>query len=177
MSLVVRSAGDPLAVASAVRAAVLSVDAAQPLDHITTLDAFLADSLGPQRFRSTLLLVLAGLGLALAAIGIYGVTARAVQDRTRELGLRMALGAAPASVLLLVMSQAVRAVTIGVMAGGVLAVVAATGLVRALPDLARAEPWSTVPAVALLFAVAVIAAALPARRAISVDPTIALRAE
>ena len=72
--------GDPLAYTNAVRAAVLSVDPAQPIDHVTTLEQFMSDSLGPQRFRSTLLIVLGALGVALAAIGIYGVTARAVAE-------------------------------------------------------------------------------------------------
>lgn len=175
VSLVVRTEGDPLALTNAVRAAVLAGDPAQPIDHVTTLERFLGDSLGPQRFRSTLLIVLAGLGLAIAAVGIYGVTARAVQERTRELGVRLALGATPASVLGLVVWHALRAVCVGLAAGTGLAVLAGTTLMRTLPDVERAEAWSTAPALALLAIVATLAAAIPARRAVSLDPTLALR--
>jgi predicted permease len=175
-SLVVRTEGDPLALTAAVRAAILSVDAQQPLSNITTLDQFLADSLGPQRFRSTLLVVLGALGLALAAVGIFGVTARAVEERSRELGVRLALGATPRGVVLLVMWQALRAVALGLGVGAVLAAAAAQTLLNTLPGLERAEAWTAGPAVALLAAVAAAAAAIPARRAVAVDPTTALRA-
>lgn len=174
-SLVVRTEGDPITFTSAVRAAILSVDPAQPLANITTLDQFLADSLGPQRFRSTLLAVLGALGLALAAVGIYGVTARAVEERTRELGVRLALGATPAGVVLLVMRQALRAVGIGLAIGVVLAAVAGQTLLQTLQGLDRAEAWSAVPAVAVLAIVAALAAGIPARQAVSLDPTTALR--
>ena len=176
-SLVVRTEGDPIAFANTVRSAILSVDPAQPLANVTTLDQFLADSLGPQRFRSTLLAVLGALGLALAAVGIYGVTARAVEERTRELGVRLALGATPRGVVLLVMRQALNAVGIGLAAGVVLAIAAGQALLQTLPGLERAEAWTAAPSVALLAVVAAIAAAIPARRAVSLDPTAALRAE
>ena len=82
-----------------------SADPAQPIDSVTTLEQFLGDSLGPQRFRSMLLLVLGGIGLALAGLGIYGVTARSVEERSRELGVRLALGATPAGLLRLVVGR------------------------------------------------------------------------
>jgi predicted permease len=175
-SLVVRTAGDPLALTGAVRAAILSVDPAQPLSSVTTLDQFLADSLGPQRFRSTLLAILGGLGLALAAVGIYGVTARAVEERTRELGVRLALGATPGGVVRLVMRQALGAVGLGLAAGVVLAAAASQTLLQTLTGLERAEAWSAAPAIALLAAVAAVAAAIPARKAVAVEPTTAIRA-
>ena len=106
VSLVVRTRGDPLALVPAVRAAVFSADPAQPIDSVTTLEQFLGDSLGPQRFRSMLLLVLGGIGLTLAGLGVYGVTARSVEERSRELGVRQALGASPAGLLRLVVGQA-----------------------------------------------------------------------
>jgi putative ABC transport system permease protein len=174
-SLVVRTDGDPNALTHAVRAAILSVDRAQPLANVTTLDQFLADSLGPQRFRSMLLAALGALALALAAVGIYGVTARAVEERTRELGVRLALGATPGGVVLLVVRQALRSVGIGVAAGVLLAAAAAQTLLQTLPGLERAEAWAAGPAVALLAVVAAAAAAIPARRAVALDPTTALR--
>ena len=95
VSLVVRAPADPLGFTSAVKAAVWSVDPAQPLASINTLDRFLSDSLGPQRFRSVLLAIFGSLGLLLAAVGIYGVTSRTVVERTREVGVRLALGGRP----------------------------------------------------------------------------------
>ena len=92
VSLVVRTKGDPLALVPSVRAAVFAADPAQPIDSVTTLEQFLGDSLGPQRFRSTLLLVLGGIGLTLAGFGVYGVTARSVEERSRELGVRAGAG-------------------------------------------------------------------------------------
>ena len=145
VSLVVRMAGEPLASARAISAAVLEVDPAQPLDHVTTLDQFLSDSLGPQRFRSTLLLILSGLGLAMAGIGIYGVTSRAVGERTRELGVRLALGASAAGLARLVIWQALRAVLAGLCAGVLLAVPALVLLLKTLPNVEHAEPWAAVP--------------------------------
>jgi ABC-type antimicrobial peptide transport system permease subunit len=110
-------------------------------------------------------------------VGIYGVTARAVSERTRELGLRMALGATSGRVMGLVVWQAIRAVLIGLCSGAALAIPAGTALLQLLPNLDTAEPWSVAPALTLLTVVATTAAAIPARRAVSLDPTVALRAE
>jgi ABC-type antimicrobial peptide transport system permease subunit len=177
VSLVVRTEGDPLAMTRAVRAAVLSVDPAQPIDSVTTVEQFLADSLGPQRFRSTLLLVLGGLGLALAAVGIYGVTARAVAERTPEIAVRLALGATPQSVTRLVAWHSLRAVVAGLAAGIGLAVLSSATLIRWLPNLEHAEAWAAAPALLVLFVVAMVAAAIPARRAASLGPLATLRRE
>lgn len=177
VSLVVRTKGDPLAMVPAVRGAVFEADPAQPIDSVTTLEQFLGDSLGAQRFRSMLLLVLGGIGLTLAGLGVYGVTARSVEERSRELGVRQALGASPAALLRLVVTQALRVVAIGLAAGGVLAAGAATVLLNTLPNLEQAEGWWTVPAVALLAAVALVAAAVPARRTLTMSPTEAFRPE
>jgi len=177
VSLVVRTAGDPLALANAVRTAVLSVDKLQPIDHVTTVEQFLGDSLGPQKFRSALLIVLAIIGVAIAAVGIYGVTARAVQERTQELGVRMALGATHRSVVKTMVWQTMRAVVGGLVAGGVLAALAGTALLRALPDLSRSDAWTAAPAVIVLAVTAALAATIPARHAASLDPLIALRNE
>jgi putative ABC transport system permease protein len=174
-SLVVRTAGDPLALTGAIRGAILSVDPAQPIDHVTTLDRFLSDSLGPQRFRTTLLLILGALGLAIAAVGIYGVTARAVGERTRELGVRLALGATPSGLLSLVMRQALTAIGTGLAAGAALAAMAAATMRQTLANLDHADPWSAVIAIVVLAAIAALAAIIPARRAVAMDPTTALR--
>jgi predicted permease len=175
VSLVVRTAGDPLAMTAAVRAAVLSVDPAQPIDSVTTMERFLADSLGPQRFRATLLLALGGIGLALAALGIYGVTSRSVEERTAELGVRLALGASPGMVARLVVWQTLRVVLVGLGVGVILSLAAGRVLLASLSGLEDAQTWMATLALAALAAVATAAAVIPARRAVSVSPTVALR--
>jgi putative ABC transport system permease protein len=177
VSLVVRTAGEPRALIRPIRAAVLAVDAAQPLDAVTTFDQFMSDSLGPQRFRSTVLLVLAGLGLTIAGVGIYGLTARSVVERTREVGVRLALGARPGAVWRLIVTQALRAVLLGVVAGIVASVGTTTVLVKLLPDVTLADPEALAAAVAALVLTALVAAAWPARRAVRIDPVIAMRAD
>jgi putative ABC transport system permease protein len=177
VSLVIRTNADPLGLSKAIRAAVLSVDAQQPIDHILTVEQFLGDSLGPQRFRSSLLLVLAIIGVVIAAVGVYGVTARAVQERTREFGVRMALGATHTSVVRTVVWHTLRGVMAGLAAGVVLALMASAALLSALPDLSRSDAWTAGPAVAMLAVTAIIAATIPARRAALLDPLIALRSE
>jgi putative ABC transport system permease protein len=177
ISLVVRTTGDPLLAAGAIRGAVLSADPSQPIDHLTTLEDFLRDSLGPQRFQTTLLLLLAGLGLAMAAVGIYGVTARSVEERTREVGVRLALGARQSAVWRLVVGQAMTAVVAGMIVGSISALAAASALVKWLPGLHEAESWIVIPALLVLTTAAVVAAALPAARAVAVNPVVALRGE
>lgn len=177
VSLVARTRGEPLAFAPAIRAAVFAADPAQPIDSVTTVDRFLGDSLGPQRFRTTLLLVLGAIGLALAALGIYGVTARSVEERSRELGVRQALGATPATLLRFVVGQALAVVALGIAVGGALAALASGLLQRALPNMDQAQGWWALPAVALLAVIAAVAAAVPARRALAVSPTEAIRAD
>jgi putative ABC transport system permease protein len=177
VSLVVRTASDPRALVAPIRRAVLSVDAAQPLDAVTTLDRFISDSLGPQRFRSTVLLVLAGLGLTIAAVGIYGLTARSVVERAREVGVRLALGARPGAVWRLIVTQAMRAVLLGVVAGVVASAGTTTLIVKVLPDVTLADPEALVAAVGALVVTALAAAAWPARRAVRIDPIVAMRAD
>jgi putative ABC transport system permease protein len=177
VSLVVRTSGDPLAMTNAVRAAVLAVDREQPIDSVTTVEQFLSDSLGPQRFRSTLLLVLGCIGLSLAGLGIYGVTSRAVEERTAELGVRLALGATPTSLMRLVVWHAMRAVLVGLGAGVLLSVAAGGAMLRLLPNIEHADVRVVAPALVVLALVAAIAALVPARRAVSVSPTVALRGE
>lgn len=177
VSLVLRTAGDPLAVTPAVRAAVLSVDSQQPIDSVATAEQFLADSLGPQRFRSTLLLVLGGIGLTLAGLGVYGITSRSVSERTQELGVRLALGATPLALARRVIWESMRVVLIGLATGVLLAGAAIAAMFRLLPNLEHAEAWVAAPAVVILTAVAVASAIIPARRAISLTPITALRSQ
>jgi predicted permease len=174
VSLVVRTHGAPEALTAAVRAAVLSADPQQPIDSMITLEQFLADSLGPQRFRSMLLAILSGIGLALAALGVYGITSRAVAERTAEFGIRLALGATPRSLVRQVVRESLTVVMIGLGLGVVLTIPAAAAMIKLLPNLSMAEAWLSAPTVIVLALVAAAAAVVPARRASSLTPVAAL---
>jgi predicted permease len=177
VSLVVRAAADPAAIAPAVRDAVRQVDPAQPLANVSTLEAFLGDSLGPQRFRSVLLAIFGSLGLLLAVVGIYAVTARSVVERTREVGVRLALGGRPRQVWSQVAWSAVQPFGAGLLGGigGALAVAAL--LAGVFPEVQATPRASMVPAVIVLALVGLTTAVAAARRAATVDPLIALRGE
>jgi predicted permease len=175
ISLVVKTRTDPKALAGDIRRAVLSVDPQQPIDSVTTLEQFLSDSLGPQRFRSTLLLILSGIGLALAALGVYGVTSRDVAERGPELGVRLALGATPNDLGRLVVWQSLRVVLAGLAAGAVTAAALAAVMLKLLPNVEASDAWSAAPAILVLAVVAVLAAFIPSRRAVSLAPLDALR--
>jgi putative ABC transport system permease protein len=177
ISLVIRTNGDPLSVISAVRAAVFGVDADLPIHRVGTLESFLSDSLKPQRFRATVLMLLAGLGLLLAAVGIYGVTARGVAERTREFGVRVALGSQPGDVVRLVIAQALQAVGVGTIGGIAGGVWLSALLGRVLTNVVEPDLTTGTAAAAVLVATATLAAAAPAVRVLRLDPVEALRAD
>jgi putative ABC transport system permease protein len=171
-----KTAHDPLAVVSAVRQEVSALDSNLPVD-LLTMDQILADSLSRQRFSIQLIAVFAALAALLAAIGIYGVLAYLVDQRRREFGIRIALGAHSADVLTLVLRQGLVPVVAGLIAG----IAAALGLTRLLKSLLY-EVSATDPlifgAVSIaLLAVSLAAMYIPARRATRVDPLDALRHE
>lgn len=177
VSLVVRAQGDPLGTVHAIRRAVWAVDPNQPLSNIITLERFLSDTLGAQRFRATLLSVCGLIGLLLATIGTYGVTARSVVERTKEVGVRLALGGPPRTVWWAVASTSIRAILAGSIVGVAMSAMTRAGLAALLPELQGASLTFSFAAAAVLLAVGALAAVLASRRATSVDPLIALRAE
>ena len=177
MSLVLRAQGDPEALASALRGAVQSIDPDQPIYNVRSMDSLLATTLAPRRLSLLLLATFAVTALVLAGVGIYGVLAYSVTQRTHEIGIRMALGARRADVLVMVLRQGLRLV----LAGAALGVAAAFGLTRLMSSLlfgvSPTDP-ATLGAVCLvLVGVALLACLVPARRASGVDPMIALRCE
>jgi len=177
MSLVVRTKGDPMRLAGAVRGAVRAIDPNQPLADVRTMDSYLGDSVARRRFNAALLAGFAAVALLLAAVGLYGVMSYAVVQHTRELGIRMALGASTRAVLHGVLRQALVLAAIGVVVG----VAGALTLTRVLSGLLY-EVSATDPAVfaaiaLLLTAVTLLASYIPARRATQVDPMVALRSE
>jgi putative ABC transport system permease protein len=178
MQLVVRSAaGDPLRLLGAISASVSSIDPDQPVTDVRTMDAALADSVAETRLVATLLTGFALMALLMAAAGLYGVIAYGVALRTREIGVRVALGAAPRAVLWLVAGDALRLTAAGVVAGTVCAVAASRALRGYLFGVSELDPVTYAAAVTLFGAAAVIAACVPGRRALKVDPLIALRAD
>jgi predicted lysophospholipase L1 biosynthesis ABC-type transport system permease subunit len=174
-TLVVRTAGPPELSAAAIRAAVLEIDPDLPLQGVGAVDAFMADTLGPDRFRGTLLGLFAALGLILASVGIYGVTACGVEERTRELGVRMALGAGARRVWWLVVGQAMRTVAIGAVAGAAISAGMVVALRSVVPNLNWSDAWAVTPAIGVLAAAALLAAGIPAARVLRADPTVVLR--
>jgi putative ABC transport system permease protein len=175
MSLVVRTAGDPAAATNAVRQAIYSVDRDQPLAQLRTMDELLAASVGQRRLSVLLLGIFSGVALLLASVGIYGVMSHSVTQRSREIGVRMALGAARGNVLALVLRQGMALALVGV-GIGLAGALALTRVIASQLYAVRATDPATFAAVAvLLAAVAAVATLLPALRATRVDPVVALR--
>jgi putative ABC transport system permease protein len=175
VSLLVRTAGDPIAIAKAVQQAIWAIDPLEPVDRVERLRDVLVDSTGDQQFRTVLLSAFALVGLALALVGIYGVTAAAVKARTWETGVRMALGASPVRVVLDMIAEAGRRVLAGTI-GGVVLFVALNRLAGSLLDnTSTLEVRVLVLAVAPLVAAAMLVSFLQARQLASVSPVSALR--
>jgi putative ABC transport system permease protein len=176
-SLLVKTAGNPMNYAQQVREAVYSVDPEQPVNGIQTLNQLRGDALVQSRLTTLLLALFAALALAIAATGLSGVTALMVSQRTREIGIRMALGAQSNEVLRMILMQGMRVIAFG-LAAGVLAALAFSRVLRALLFETTANDPLTFAAVALMFlAVGLAASYVPARRVTKVDPLIALRSE
>jgi len=177
MTFVVRTTVDPDAAVASARQRVWAVDKDLALTSVTTLKAVVDESMGDHRFRTALLSTFAGVALFLAALGIYGVLAYFVSQRSRELGIRLALGAHPRAVFRLVVGQGLRPVAAGAVLG-IAGALAVTSLAQSLLFGVQAiDPITYGVAIALLGTIAAIACAVPAIRATRVDPLIALRDE
>jgi putative ABC transport system permease protein len=176
-TLVARTDGDPMSLVAAVRGEVKAIDKDQPISHIRTMEELVAGSVSQRRFNMLLLAVFAGVALLLAAVGIYGVMSYSVEQRTREIGLRMALGAQTRDVIRLVVGRGMTLTLIGAVIG----LIAAFGLTRLIKSLlygvSATDPVTFLVIAPLLALVAMLACYLPARRATKVDPLVALKAE
>ncbi|MFL5416416.1 MAG: FtsX-like permease family protein, partial [Myxococcales bacterium] len=149
----------------------------QPVVRIATMEELLSASASQRRFSLVLFVAFAAVALVLAAMGIYGVLAGSVAERTREIGIRAALGASPGGILALVVRQGLALTGIGVAAGLAGAVAASQAIAGLLFGVSRHDPLTYAGMVALLFAVAAVACWIPAWRAARVDPALTLRAE
>ena len=177
MSLVLRTDAEPAALASLVRAEVHALDPNLPITDVLTMEEVVAESTAQLAFAMALLAVAAGIALLLAAIGVYGVMSYDVTRRTREIGVRMALGAQAAAVSGMVVKQGATIAGIGLLVG----LAGAFGLTRLLRALlfgvSPMDPVTLALVLVALFGVALLASYLPARRAASVDPLVALRTD
>jgi ABC-type antimicrobial peptide transport system permease subunit len=173
--LALRTRDDPAAQTGAVRREIHALDAQLPAFDISTLEQRLAASIAARRFGLLLISAFAVLALALAAVGLAGVVAYGVVERTREIGVRMALGARRGHVLSLVVGNALLAVAAGIVAGIPAAMMLSRFLAGALYGIAATDPMTYLAIPVLLLAISFLAAYLPARRAAQVDPLVALR--
>ncbi|MBO0861935.1 MAG: ABC transporter permease, partial [Chloracidobacterium sp.] len=175
--LLLRTSGDRMSLASAVRRQIAAIDKDQPVLAIKTMNEVIASTTAPRRFNTLLLAVFAAVALALCASGVYSVISYSVTQRTQEVGVRMALGAQPGDVVRLILKQGLALTLIGVAAGIFGAIAAARVMSGLLYGVAATDPV-TFAAISLLLAiVAMLACYLPARRAAKIEPIAALRHE
>jgi putative ABC transport system permease protein len=177
MFVMVRTGADPALFGAAARRIVREVDPVLPAFAMMPLDEIVGRSVGDRRFSMLLLATFAGIALFLAAVGLYGVVAYTVTQRTPEIGLRLAIGAEPRDVLRLVVGGGMRLAATGVVLGLAGAVALARVVASMLFEITPFDPASYVATAAILLAVAAVACYVPARRAMAVDPLVALRAE
>ena len=177
MNVVIRTKGSPAALLGALRPAVYAVDKDQPVGAIRPLEEIVADSISRQQFAMTLLTVFSGVALVIAAVGIYGVMAYNVVQRTGEFGIRMALGAQQRDVVQLVLTQGGKLIGLGLLIGLLATLAAARAMASMLFNTSAYDPVTLASITFLLGAVALIACFFPANRATKVNPIEALRAE
>ena len=176
-NLMIRTKGEPLAAAGAVRAALQALDPSLPVSPPRTLDAVVGASLTQRKFNMTLLVVFAGIALVLAIAGIYGTVAYSVAQRTQEIGIRVALGATSREILNLVLFSALKPVAAGLVVGVVASLALTRTLERLVYGISTTDPMTFISLPLLLAVVAFIAGLLPAMRATRVDPLEALRVD
>ena len=177
MYWVIETTGEPLAATNAVREAIAAVDPAVPASFVRSMDQWLDASIAPRRFNLELVTGFALAALLLAVIGVYTVAASAVAQRTREIGIRSALGASNAQVILLMLQSGLGPVLLGLIAGITGALFLGRAIAGLLFGVAPYDPYRAVIAAVTLSGAALFASYMPARRAGRVDPAVALRAE
>lgn len=173
----IRTTGDPQALVQAVERAVREVDSQLAIRSMRTLDDILVAAAAPQRFRAAFIGSLAVLALALTVIGIYGVMSYMVSARTREFGIRMAIGESPGGIRRRVIGEGLRLAAVGTAVGALGALVMMRALRTFVFEVSPTDPWTLAGVVAVLGSVTLVAADGPARRAGRVDPISAIRTD
>jgi putative ABC transport system permease protein len=176
MTLVIRTSADPTRMAGAVRARIQSVDANQSVYEVRTMQRTIADAVAEIRIAAFWMTMLGVVALLLSGVGIYGVVSYSVAERTREIGIRVALGAQPRNVVRLIIGQAARLLVAGLALGLIGAFLLARGMASLL-TMVTPEPGSFLGLTALLAGVGLLSSYLPLRRAVRVDPATTLRLE
>jgi ABC-type antimicrobial peptide transport system permease subunit len=177
MNVVLRSAGDPAMLTPVVREALRAIDSDEATSAFRTMDDVISSSASGERFNTLLLGSFASIALLLTAAGIFGVLSYLVTQRTREIGLRMALGAQPEEVLQVIVGHGLRLVLLGLCIGVAAALVVTRWMSSVLFDVKPTDPLTFAAVAVLQMAVAFLASYIPARRAMRVDPMVALRYE
>lgn len=177
MSLIARTTGDPMQLAAAVRATMTAEGPAAAVYRVRTLESHISEALAGERLMASLVATCGGIALLLALVGVYGIVSYAVGIRTREIGLRVALGAAPITIVRLVLSEGIRVLVAGLLIGLAAAAIAARLLQNMLYGVGSLDVTTFGGVMLALAAATIMAASLPARRALAVDPIVALRDE
>lgn len=175
--LLIRTLADPDALATSISREIWSSFPEQPVTHLTTMSRTISESVGNQRLRSVLLVVFAGIGFALALVGVYGVISYSVARRVQEIGIRMALGASPRDVLRMVFGQGLVPVALGILLGAAGSFALARLIASQLYGVKPTDSATFLAAAASVLAIACLACFIPARRAMRVAPIVALRYE
>jgi putative ABC transport system permease protein len=176
-NLLVRSPLTPAAIAAAIRRELMRLDPGVPISTATSYDERLRESIAAHQFRTVLLAVFSAIALALAAVGVYGLAVYSVSQRTHEIGLRMALGAAPSSMLRAELTAAARLTGLGIGVGLVIGLGLARAMSGLLFDVSAADPLTVLTTVATLAATTLVASVGAAQRATHIDPLTALRGD
>jgi putative ABC transport system permease protein len=176
-ALVLRTSVDPLSLATSARNTIWAVDKDQPVANIDSMEHIVAGAVSRQRFSALLLTIFAGLALVLAAVGIYGVMSYSVAQQTREIGVRIALGAGRGDVLKMTVKQALKLVGVGLICGLIVAFVLTRVMASLLFGVSTTDLTTFLSIALIQLAVALLASYIPALRATRVDPVIALRAQ
>jgi ABC-type antimicrobial peptide transport system permease subunit len=177
LTVVIRTQTDPAALATSARQTIWSVAGDVPVYQVATLSDLVAKSVAPRRFVMILLEAFSAVALLMTAIGVYGVISYAVSERTREIGIRSALGANSRDIVRLIVGGGLSVVAAGLAVGVLVALGATDYLDASLYQVGARDPLTFLTVTAILFAVALLAQAIPIARAMRIEPTIALRSE